>query len=152
MCHMRCLCDDLGDLQFSVMLPVPDRAPVLLFALELEYSDLLGAVVVGNSGDHFGGAQLRLGKHFAVFKYSEYVRYLERRADIEGQLLDPDHVAGRHTVLLSTSLNDCVHETFFCGRAHLRRSSQWFDFPWYTNRAPNANFTGSSGSSQPSVT
>jgi hypothetical protein len=105
------LCDYLVHPQFGEMLPVPDRALILLFALKLENGYLLGAVIGSDRSDHFGCAQLRLGKHLAVFEYCEDVGKLERRPDIERQLRDADNVAWRHPVLLSTSLNDCVHET-----------------------------------------
>ena len=36
---------------------------------------------------------------------------LQRRADIERQFIDADHIAGRHPVLFPACLNDCVHET-----------------------------------------
>src|SRR5580704_17537504 len=48
-----CLCDDLVNLQLGEMLPVPDRALVLLLALELEDDYFLRAVVYRDGGDHF---------------------------------------------------------------------------------------------------
>jgi hypothetical protein len=88
------------------------RCPLVLFlALELENENLLRAVVRRDGGDHLGVCQLRFGKRFAVFEHREHIGKLQRRAYIERQLFDADHVAGGHPVLFPACLNDCVHGT-----------------------------------------
>src|SRR5215471_7998354 len=94
MCHMFLL-NDLADLHFSEGLAVANRLLVLLFLLELENQNLVGATVAKN-----GCLDGATGQDLAVLK-SGLGGQLYCGTDIARQLFDADDVTRSNPVLFS---------------------------------------------------
>ena len=75
---------------------------VLLLALELEDENLIGTILTGNRGEHFGIVEIAAGEHAPVgIACGDETRKLQLCTDFGGDGLDPNFIAWSNTVLFA---------------------------------------------------
>src|SRR5262245_56274339 len=102
---------DTGDLDFGVRLPVRALAQVVLAAPELHDADLVALAVPLNRRGNLCARHVRRG-HLEAFALPDHqvLVELDGGAALGHELLDADHVAFGHAILLAARRNDCVHD------------------------------------------
>src|SRR6266478_4455155 len=111
MCHDCILpaLHDLVNLYARIVLAVPDGAPVLLLALELEDDGFGLAVMLGNGAFDDRARRGGSGFHLPVVDYCQHAVEFHLRADIAHHGLQLHRLARGHAILLSAVFNHCVH-------------------------------------------
>src|ERR1041385_993454 len=101
---------DPGDLHFREVLPVTLLLVIVLAAAMLDDADLVAAAVRHDLGGDLAALDQRRA-HGLLVAVGDQQHFLEGdgRADIAGQALDLEDVAGGDLVLLATGLDDGVH-------------------------------------------
>src|SRR5258708_22343819 len=101
--------NDVDDLERGEGLAMPRLAPVVLAAPELEDDELGPEALAHDLRLDLGPADERLAELHGVAPDEEDLVEGDRVADAAGELLDPELVALRDPVLLSTRLEHRVH-------------------------------------------
>src|SRR5579884_1440441 len=110
LCAMTCLCHDLAHPHRGVVLAVADGALVLLLTFELKDDDLIAAAVLHDGALHLRRAERFTGDQLiGIAHYSENPAQFNFGADITGDRVHPDDVAGSDAILLSTCFDYGVH-------------------------------------------
>src|SRR5688572_12530729 len=115
---------DLTHRQLRIVLSVTDGLPVLLLSLELENDDFVAATVTGDGGNNPRISDVRAHDEFSsVVRQGEDSAEFDFRTDLFVDGIYPYLIAGRHTVLPTTSLKNCIHKPLCYNiRRRLRRT------------------------------
>src|SRR5258706_8391048 len=91
------------------VLPVTLGQAIALAPLVLEDADLRAGRIAFDLGQHLRTGDQRVPDAQRVAADEQHFAELDLLAGLPGEQLDVDDVAGRHTHLLATGSNDCVH-------------------------------------------
>src|SRR5271168_1971775 len=110
LCAILHLCQNLVHGHFGEILPVTDRALVLLLALELEDDHFVAATVRFDGALHARISRARAGHQFVrIVHQGQHTAEFHFRANFTGQGVHLDNVSGSHFQLFATGFNYCVH-------------------------------------------
>src|SRR5437588_1578375 len=101
--------DDLGNLHRGKGLAMSGQLLVLLLALEVKDQDFVAAALFDHASSNARAIALGAANFAILGAHREHVSKINLAMRGRG-LLHPDHVAGRHPVLLSTCADDRVHK------------------------------------------
>src|SRR5438105_14940012 len=101
--------DDLCNLHRGKRLAMSGQLLVLLFALVMEYQDFVAAALFHHASTDARAIALGAANLALLGAHRQHVDKINLAMRGRG-LLDPDHVAGRHPVLLSTCADHRVHK------------------------------------------
>src|SRR5690242_288259 len=108
MCHDESL-HDVVNLHARVVLAVPDSAPVLLLALELEDDGFGFAVMLGNGAFDNRARRRRSSSHLPVVDHCQYAVEFHLRTYIARHGLQLHRLARGYAILLAAVFNHCIH-------------------------------------------